>query len=57
LLNVPPNYDYVVSGLVIGLAAAVDVFRRNVAEAGARRRLAAVKREQAGTPSKTAESH
>jgi ribose transport system permease protein len=28
LLNVPPNYDYVISGLVIGLAAAVDVFRR-----------------------------
>jgi ribose transport system permease protein len=57
LLNVPPNYDYVVSGLVIGLAAAVDVFRRNVAEAGARRRLAAVKKEQAGSAPKAAEPH
>jgi ribose transport system permease protein len=56
LLNVPPNYDYVVSGLVIGLAAAVDVFRRNIAEAGARRRSAQVKKEQAGNAPKAAES-
>ncbi|MBW0001112.1 MAG: ABC transporter permease [Verrucomicrobia bacterium] len=38
LLNVPPNYDYVVSGLVIAAAAALDVVRRNFAEAGLRRR-------------------
>jgi ribose transport system permease protein len=56
LLNVPPNYDYVVSGLVIALAAALDVFRRNVAEAGARRRSAAVKKEQARRASKAAGS-
>jgi ribose transport system permease protein len=49
LLNVPPNYDYVVSVLVIALAAALDDFRRNAAEAGARRRLAEVKKEQAGS--------
>jgi ribose transport system permease protein len=54
LLNVPPNYDYVVSGLVIALAAALDVFRRNFAEAGARRRSAEVKKEQAGTAVKAA---
>jgi ribose transport system permease protein len=57
LLNVPPNYDYVVSGLVIGLAAAVDVFRRNIAEAGARRRSAQVKKEQAGSAPRAAESN
>ena len=45
LLNVPPNYDYVVSGLVIG-AAAVDVFRRNFAEAGPRRRSIPAKKLQ-----------
>jgi ribose transport system permease protein len=38
LLNVPPNYDYVVSGLVIAIAAALDVYRRNYLEAGLRRR-------------------
>jgi ribose transport system permease protein len=38
LLNVPPNYDYVVSGLVIAVAAALDVYRRNYLEAGLRRR-------------------
>jgi ribose transport system permease protein len=38
LLNVPPNYDYVVSGLVIAAAAALDVARRSFAEAGLRRR-------------------
>jgi ribose transport system permease protein len=49
LLNVPPNYDYIVSGLVIALAAALDDFRRKAAEAGARRRSAEVKKEQAGS--------
>jgi ribose transport system permease protein len=38
LLNVPPNYDYVVSGLVIAIAAALDVYRRNYLEAGLLRR-------------------
>ena len=38
LLNVPPNYDYVVSGLVIAVAAALDVYRRKYLEAGLRRR-------------------
>ena len=38
LLNVPPNYDYVVSGLVIAVAAALDVYRRSYLEAGLRRR-------------------
>ena len=38
LLNVPPNYDYVVSGLVIAVAAALDVYRRNYLEVGLRRR-------------------
>ncbi len=33
LLNVPPNYDYVVSGLVIAAAAALDVYRRSYLEA------------------------
>jgi ribose transport system permease protein len=52
LLNVPPNYDYIVSGLVIALAAALDDFRRKVAEKGARRRAADVKKEQAGRSAK-----
>jgi ribose transport system permease protein len=52
LLNVPPNYDYIVSGLVIALAAALDDFRRKVAEAGARSRAADVKKEQAGRAAK-----
>jgi ribose transport system permease protein len=38
LLNVPPNYDYVVSGLVIATAAAVDVYRGRFTEAALRRR-------------------
>ena len=38
LLNVPPNYDYVVSGLVIAVAAALDVYRRNYLEVGLGRR-------------------
>ena len=38
LLNVPPNYDYVVSGLVIAVAAALDVYRRNYFEVGLGRR-------------------
>jgi ribose transport system permease protein len=33
LLNIPPNYDYVVSGVVIAAAAALDVYRRNYIEA------------------------
>jgi ribose transport system permease protein len=46
LLNVPPNYDYVVSGLVIAAAAALDVYRRRYIEAGLRRRAMAVMREK-----------
>ena len=42
LLNVPPNYDYVVSGKLLGGFA---VFRRNIAEVG-RRRSAQVKRNR-----------
>lgn len=38
LLNVPPNYDYIVSGLVIAAAAALDVYRRRYVEAGLLRR-------------------
>ena len=38
LLNVPPNYDYVVSGLVIAIAAALDVYRRKYIEVELRRR-------------------
>jgi ribose transport system permease protein len=45
LLNVPPNYDYVVSGLVIAIAAALDVYRRNYLEAGLRRRANILKSE------------
>lgn len=37
LLNVPPNYDYIVSGLVIAAAAALDVSRRRLLESGMRR--------------------
>jgi ribose transport system permease protein len=40
LLNVPPNWDYVVSGLVIAAAAGLDVYRRRFVEAGLRRRSA-----------------
>ena len=45
LLNVPPNYDYVVSGLVIAVAAALDVYRRKYLEAGLRRRATKPKSE------------
>ena len=38
LLNVPPNYDYLVSGLVIAIAAALNVYRRKYFEVGLRRR-------------------
>jgi ribose transport system permease protein len=50
LLNVPPNYDYVVSGLVIAVAAALDVYRRNALEAGLRRRSILAKRGKAKPP-------
>ncbi|MDQ0391892.1 ABC transporter permease [Labrys monachus] len=49
LLNVPPNWDSVVSGLVIAAAAALDVYRRNYLEAGMRKRIIATK---AGKPAK-----
>jgi len=38
LLNVPPNYDYLVSGLVIAIAAGLDVYRRKYVEVGLRKR-------------------
>ncbi len=41
LLNVPPNYDSVLSGCVIAIAAALDVYRRRYVEAGLRRRTIA----------------
>ena len=47
LLNVPPNYDYVVSGVVIAAAAALDVYRRRYVEAGLRRRTMMAKRDRA----------
>jgi ribose transport system permease protein len=47
LLNVPPNWDSVVSGLVIAAAAALDVYRRNYLEAGMRKKVIATK---AGKP-------
>ena len=47
LLNVPPNYDYVVSGLVIAAAAGLDVYRRRFVEAGLRRRSVQGRRETA----------
>jgi ribose transport system permease protein len=43
LLNVPPNWDSVVSGLVIAAAAALDVYRRNYLEAGMRKKVIAAK--------------
>jgi len=55
LLNVPPNYDYVVSGLVIAAAAALDVVRRNFAEAGLRRR-STLRKDETGSQQKGAES-
>jgi ribose transport system permease protein len=54
LLNVPPNYDYVVSGLVIAAAATLDVFRRSFAEASLRRR-STLRKAQEGTERKSAE--
>jgi ribose transport system permease protein len=41
LLNVPPNWDSVVSGVVIAAAAALDVYRRTYLEAGMRKRVIA----------------
>jgi ribose transport system permease protein len=55
LLNVPPNYDYVVSGLVIAAAATLDVFRRSFAEASLRRR-STLRKAQEGTERKSAEA-
>lgn len=43
LLNVPPNWDSVVSGLVIAAAAALDVYRRSYLEAGMRKKIIAGK--------------
>jgi ribose transport system permease protein len=43
LLNVPPNWDSVVSGLVIAAAAALDVYRRRYLEAGMRKKVIATK--------------
>ena len=48
LLNVPPNYDYVVSGFVIAIAAALDVYRRRTVEASLKRRSALAKTSEAG---------
>jgi ribose transport system permease protein len=47
LLNVPPNYDYVVSGTVIAAAAALDVYRRRYVESGLRKRTMDIRREKA----------
>ena len=49
LLNIPPNYDYVVSGIVIAAAAALDVYRRRYVEAGLRRRTMVAKHEKSRT--------
>jgi ribose transport system permease protein len=46
LLNIPPNYDYVVSGVVIAAAAALDVYRRRYVEAGLRRRTMIARRDK-----------
>lgn len=46
LLNVPPNWDSVVSGLVIAAAAALDVYRRSYMEAGMRKKVIATKAEK-----------
>ena len=50
LLSVPPNYDYVVSGIVIAAAATLDVYRRNYLEAGLRRRANAPGSERRKEP-------
>ena len=47
LLNVPPNYDYIVSGAVIAAAAALDVYRRSYVETGLRKRTMLIRREKA----------
>jgi ribose transport system permease protein len=47
LLNVPPNYDYIVSGTVIAAAAALDVYRRRYVETGLRKRTMLIRREKA----------
>ena len=46
LLNVPPNWDSVVSGLVIAAAAALDVYRRNYLESGMRKKVIATKTDK-----------
>ncbi len=46
LLNVPPNYDYIVSGAVIAAAAALDVYRRSYVETGLRKRTMLIRREK-----------
>ena len=51
LLNVPPNWDSVVSGLVIAAAAALDVYRRSYLEAGMRRKVIATKAGKTPKPS------
>ncbi len=53
LLNVPPNYDYVVSGLVIAAAAALDVSRRRLVEAGMKRQRRPDRREAKGRDART----
>jgi len=45
LLEVPANYDYVVSGLVIAAAASLDVYRRGLVDAGLKRSNSAQKVE------------
>ncbi|KQY13690.1 ABC transporter permease [Rhizobium sp. Root482] len=51
LLNVPPNWDSVVSGLVIAAAAALDVYRRSYLEAGMRKKVIATKAGKQQKPS------
>jgi len=50
LLNVPPNWDSVVSGLVIAAAAALDVYRRSYMEAGMRKKVISKKAASAIKP-------
>ena len=54
LLNVPPNYDYVVSGFVIAIAAALDVYRRRTVEASLKRRTALAKKADAASTERSA---
>jgi ribose transport system permease protein len=51
LLSVPPNYDLVVSGVVIILAAGVDVYRRLYLEPSLARRTLEKQQAQAGPKS------